>query len=195
MRLNFTILLGVLLLGTGGAQAVNIRFAPNFGMGSSSVKGSALSQGESPLSFGASVEYIAGPRITLGLEHQRTGAMKPVSTGVSVSGLMMKWYYLNPAPLARSSLASEGSGSYLFERNLAPYFGAGTGFAQSSLLPEASGGPVSNSVVVYGKARAGLDIPWLDRAGITLEASAASTVAGFGAISMFTVTTGIYFFY
>lgn len=193
MRLDRGFFFLILLLAPLSASALDLRLGFSGGLGNSVVSARGASQKEGPGGFGAFVDYAMTSRQTIGLEHLRTFAVKPVSTGVSISGLTWKWYYLNPAPTALNPLAL--SRSYLFERYLAPYFGAGVGFSQSSLLPDTEGGTVTNAVGIYGKGRAGIDIPWLDRAGFNGDFSVATTLLGQGTVTMFNMTMGLYYYF
>lgn len=192
MRLKPVLFILSLLAIAPTASAVDLRLGMAGGMGTSIVSARGVSQSESPGMFGAYVDYAVNSRQTIGLEHIRTFATKPVSTGVSISGLTSRWYFLNPAP---SGMSAEANSTYLFERYIAPFFGVGVGFNQSSLLPSNEGDKSTNSVGVYGKVRLGMDIPWMERVGLTAETSVASTVLGDGSVTMFNANLGLYFYF
>lgn len=192
MRLNSVLFIAAVLLTAPSARALDLRLGMVGGFGQSVVSARGGSQAESPGMFGAYVDYAVNSRQTIGLEHVRTFAMKPVSTGVSISGLTTRWYYINPAP---AGVTGANEGTYLYEKYLAPYLGAGIGFSQSSLLPANEDAAVTNSVGVYAKLRAGIDMPWLDRVGFNAESSVATTFAGFGTVTMFNLNTGFYYYF
>ena len=193
MRLNRWLLGAILCTSPGFARAMDLRLGFLGGIGNSTVSARGASQKEGPGGFGAFVDYAVSARQTIGLEHIRTFALKPVSTGVSISGLTTRWYFLNPAPTGVTGMTDNTT--YLDEKYLAPYLGAGVGFSQSSLVPDTEGGTITNAVGIYGKGRVGMDIPWLARAGFNTDASIATTFLGFGTVTMFNVTMGLYYYF
>lgn len=176
----------------GVAEAADFRLDLSSGLGFSLVQSRGEEQSESPGSFGASVEFPYRSRLSIGLEHVRTLALRTASTGVSLSGVSHRWYFWNPAP--HGLLNRNVSGTYILEKTISPFFGQGLGFMQSSLLP-GEGGVIANSVGLYVKASGGLDFPLWDNWGISSEMSVSRTIAGYGSILMLTATIGGFFFF
>ena len=194
MRHNISIrMFGLLLFFSMPTAAEVLRFGATSGLGVAKVDTGVEQQSESPGAFSIYVGYSSDYRLFLGFEHVRSYSISPLSTGVSFSGAFVRWHFLNPIPTTWNREGREES--FLIRRSLSPYFGAGAGFAQSSLFPqnEVTKDDLLNAVSVYLGGKAGLEYPVWNRLGLLAELNLIITIFGSGELTAVNVLAGMYY--
>lgn len=151
---------------------------------------------EEPGAFNFFAEYVIDSHKIFGAEHLRSLAVDQgqFSTAISFTGLYMKWF--NSVSVSEDiSNSNYISGDYLIQRNIAPYFEAGVGFAQSSIRDKVGGALAKGAVGVYLSAKVGFELPLYRWMGAFWDLGYERTVIGEGTISMQNSCLGLYFYF
>lgn len=146
---------------------------------------------EDPLSGELFIDYALDDRFVIGVEHQRSGSLAPLATSVSFTGVEMKWYPYSAQPQVLPD-TKDLQYSMISMRELAPYFGGGVGFDQSSILPPVKGQKPAAAVGLYINLKTGVDMPLWRQFGARSELGFSMTAGGSGYTRMSYLMLGIY---
>lgn len=158
--------------------AANIRLSWGGGFSSVQTK-NEITQSEGPFNQLYSLDSLLDSKNMIGVEHIRTVSLSPMSTAISFTGLLYK-YYINNAPGPFWEVSAMPTSQIVY-RDLAVYVGGGIGFAQSALPPDEND-KISNAAGIYLNPRVGADLQLTPRWGIRGELIFFTTIYGKGSI-------------
>lgn len=180
------LILSALSIFCQSARAARISAGLGFG-GSSSTKDATYE--ESPFIQSYTFEYEYDSRNIFGAEHVRSLGMSPMSTAISYTGLIYKFYY-NGIPGPFSDVGTMPANTIEF-RDWSPFLGVALGLAQSSAPPE--DGVQRSAAGIYIGPKIGTDFAMGRSWGIRTELIFEMMVFGSGSIQSMGLGGGLYF--
>lgn len=191
------IILGLIFHSFSASSEISrLRAAGNFGFGKALISNYNVgtnSYTEVPFGGSGSLEYFLDPLLDIGVEHIRSYGKN--QTGVGLTGVSFKFYFLNDHPQYLAGLFSgstnqlNGGVGYYYLKSITPYFGLGGGFAQATVP--------SDDVMAFNEymsVKGGIDYPANSGWGYRCEGNIAFSLAGSGKITLFNLLFGLYFF-
>lgn len=172
-----------LIFATEESSFASSRFTGSLGYTAATVNSGAGNLTEDPYGFSFAYDQILSARSSFGFEHLRTLTRDQGtwSTAVALTGLRYKYYPIMPiAPINRGDDTSKVS--FIKTRNLSPYVGLGTGFAQSSLRDRIGGVQARGTAGVYFAVYAGLELPVSGPVGVSFDLMISNQVFGSGEV-------------
>lgn len=164
-----------------------IRLIVETGFGGSTSKNEETYQ-EGPLIQSYTFDYDYDSRNTFGLEHVRSLNISNMSTSMSYSGLVYK-FYINGSPGPYSDLSNMKLNAVEY-RDLCLYFGGSVGFAQSSAPPK--DGLNRGAAGIYLSPKAGMDLAMSQSWGIRSELILQVLTVGTGSLTTMGLGGGFY---
>lgn len=174
------------------ANSGNLRLGGMLGLGQGGAQNEGFVRTEGPLGFVTFVDYSFDSRFTLGAEHQRS--LGGSASSIGFTGVTGKWYFWTPQPEWLVDDEHSFKTSILIQKNIVPYLGVSTGFAQASFPKNDK---VDKDIMVVGPfvaLKVGLEYPVIGRWGTRAELSYGITLAGTGQAEAIFGFFGLYYF-
>ncbi len=131
-----------------------------------------VQRSDGPVVASVFVETLLSDYFGLAFEHSRGVNFVPFSAGVSFTGFVSRWYFLEPAP----AMSAAPSGSTILIKRFVPFYGIAVGLAQADIQRDVNDGAptVSGSGMFFGM-RLGADYPTKLGQGIRPELVVSTT--------------------
>ena len=152
-----------------------------------------ISRSEGPGSFSLSLDWLLNERVGLGVEHQRNFRVAPFSSGVSLTGLVGRWYLGGPAPDLQSPDLGAAGARVLVQR-ISPFVGVSTGLAFSMIERENDLVSEIRGSGLYLGGRVGAEYPLGRSLGLRPEAAYSTTLQSKGGVAEYHLSIGFLLF-
>lgn len=171
----------------------NIRVGGLLGLGKFSVTVQEIQKSEDPYSLSFFMDYSYSSRMAIGVEHFRSATISPINSRIGMSGISMKYYFLNPHPQILND-AKEITKTFLIQKNYSPYYGFGIGYGQSSLFKRTETDIDASTTGAYMSLKLGAERPFVNTWGLRSELNIGQTFLGSGQVSFYQLVFGLYTF-
>jgi|GEM_PF-5203160 len=161
------------------SQAASLGFLGGLGIFAQSNKTGGLS-GESPGAIKISLDMPTNKYLGLGVEYMRSVGLNPVSSGIGVAHVLLRWYPFFPMPASGSDAVNEAA-SYS-NSGLAFWIAPAVGIAQGSTTDQ-------SNIGLSVSPTAGVDWSWGSRFFVRSEGAFTMSV-GKGQIMAITFLLG-----
>ena len=177
-RLEVTLLLTAvasLVLSSETARAREYRLGVILGAGSASITVQPVSVSQGPLQAGLLAESPVADALAVSLEHRRSLKLSPLSSDISFTNAILRWYPWGQAWPRENPETEDVSENTWNQNRFAVYLGGGPGLASGGVTQKLSTG----SAYISGSAlslslQAGVDYTWgtrIVRVGLDHESS------------------------
>jgi hypothetical protein len=178
------------------AHATDLRLGLIAGYGVAGVTVSSTTLNETPAMFAVDVEYSIDTNKTLAFEHLRTFQVSPLASGIGVTTLVGRYYFLNSVPAILPSGDDIFQTSW-YRKAISPYFGFGAGYSLATLTKTITSGVTSTTIVLNSSSPAfvgklGVDYPFLRGLGTRLEAGLGTSLNS--EVTFVQVALGLFWF-
>lgn len=169
-----------------------LRVGGLLGAGGSAATLNGITRTEGPLGINLFIDYSFNSQFTLGAEHSRS--LKSGTAAVGFTGLTGKFYLWTPSPQYMENPDDVPKENYLIQKNITPYFGFSTGFAQASIQSRSNTESPVLTTNLYSAFKLGLEYPIVQRWGARSELSYAISLGGEGSVIGYHVLIGAFYF-
>lgn len=136
---------------------------------------SLVERSEGPGTFALGVEYLFSDHMSVSLEHARGYRIGPYSSGVSFSGLSLRWYFKEAAP---TNGVTDPHASTILIKRFTPFAGLGMGIASGQIARDNDLVANLNGSGMYVGARLGADFPLAPEVIVRPELVSSNSITG-----------------